>query len=148
MTQCSVPVSVPLDRPISSLPEYLEATHELGVESARRRLWFRGVHDARYALVPRLYRSDRGIDELQALEREMFAEFRSRSRSLLTPDISSDSSDWERMFVMQHYGIPTRLLDWSENAFYALYFAVSGAAERGFTKDAAVWVMEDRKSVV
>jgi len=119
--------------------EYLEATHELGIDSARRRLWFRGVHDARYALVPRLYRSDAGVEELQALEREMFAEFRSRSRSLVAPDIASD---WERMFVMQHYGVPTRLLDWSENAFYALYFAVSGAAERGFAGDAAVWVID------
>jgi FRG domain-containing protein len=134
-----VTVSAPLDRPVSSLPVYLEATHELGARSARRRLWFRGVHDARYALVPRLYRSDAGVEELQALEREMFAEFRSRSRSLLAPDIASD---WERMFVMQHYGVPTRLLDWSENAFYALYFALSGAAERGFTTDAAVWVMD------
>lgn len=121
------------------MPEYLEATHDLGVGSARRRLWFRGVHDARYALVPRLYRSDAGIEELQAIEREMFAEFRSRSRSLLTLDVATD---WERMFVMQHYGVPTRLLDWSENAFYALYFALSGAAERGFATDAAVWVMD------
>jgi len=139
VAECRVPVSTLLDRPISSLPEYLEATRELGVRSARRHLWFRGVHDARYALVPRLYRSDAGVEELQALEREMFAEFRSRSRSLLAPDIASD---WERMFVMQHYGVPTRLLDWSENAFYALYFALSGAAERGFTTDAAVWVMD------
>jgi FRG domain len=128
-----------LDRPIASLPEYLKVTHELGVNSASRRLWFRGVHDARYALVPRLYRSESDAEDLLALEREMLAEFRSRSRSLLAPDIASD---WEHLFVMQHYGVPTRLLDWSENAFYALYFALSVAAERGFTTDAAVWVMD------
>lgn len=132
-------MSAPLDDPIYSLPEFLEATHELAVGSARRRLWFRGVHDARFPLVPRLYRSDASVEELHRLEREMFAEFRSRSRSLLTPDIASD---WERMFVMQHYGVPTRLLDWSENAFYALYFAVSGAAERGFAADGAVWAID------
>ena len=132
-------MSGPLDHPISSLPEYLEATHELAVGSARRRLWFRGVHDARYPLVPRLYRSNAGVEELHGLEREMFAEFRSRSRSLLTPDIASD---WERMFVMQHYGAPTRLLDWSENTLYTLSFALSGAAYRGFAADAAVWVID------
>jgi len=29
------------------------------------------------------------------------------------------------MFAMQHYGVPTRLLDWSENLFVAAYFALS-----------------------
>lgn len=49
-----------------------------------------------------------------------------------------DSFDW--LFLMQHYGVPTRLLDWSENPLVGLYFAVSpneGAAEM----DAALWAL-------
>jgi len=39
--------------------------------------------------------------------------------------------EWESMFAMaQHYGIPTRLLDWSESAYVAAYFAASEAAKK------------------
>ena len=36
----------------------------------------------------------------------------------------------EIVALMQHYGLPTRMLDWSENVLIALYFAAWGARER------------------
>ena len=37
-----------------------------------------------------------------------------------------DKADqWDVLFLMQHYRAPTRLLDWSEVLFVALYFAVN-----------------------
>jgi len=38
---------------------------------------------------------------------------------------------------MQHYRMPTRLLDWSENALVALYFAVSSDA----AEDGELWAL-------
>jgi hypothetical protein len=127
-----------LDRRVNSLPEFFDVARDLGATSPTWRLWFRGVHDATYSLVPRLYRGGGDAAELLARERDMLDEFRSRSRPLLEGNVYSD---WERLFVMQHYGVPTRLLDWSENAFFALYFALA-AAERDRAPDAAVWVLD------
>ena len=53
-----------------------------------------------------------------------------------------DQRDWDWYFLMQHSGAPTRLLDWSEGALIALYFAVRN--NPGFY-DAAVWVLDPYK---
>jgi hypothetical protein len=45
---------------------------------------------------------------------------------------------------MQHSGAPTRLLDWTESALIALFFAVKGK-DRKDVKDAAVWILEPWK---
>jgi len=34
-------------------------------------------------------------------------------------------NDFDRLCYMQHYGVPTRLLDWTDNILIALYFAVN-----------------------
>lgn len=41
----------------------------------------------------------------------------------------------EWLMLMQHYGAPTRLLDWSESPYVSLYFAVIDCAPN----DAALW---------
>lgn len=47
---------------------------------------------------------------------------------------------------MQHYGMPTRLLDWSENAMTALCFAVFGAVAREMIEEhAVVWLLDPGK---
>lgn len=52
-----------------------------------------------------------------------------------------DRASW--LTLMQHYGLPTRLLDWSESPLVALYFALSG--DEDAKTDAAVWVLNPMK---
>jgi hypothetical protein len=48
-------------------------------------------------------------------------------------------NSWEWYFLMQHFGAATRLLDWTDGALIALYFAVKG--NPGYF-DAAVWILD------
>lgn len=100
--------------------------------SNRDELWFR-AEDARYSkthLQPGLYRprdsgKRKSTDKLLELENYLYEEFLRCAPQL--SDVASRSGDWEwtSYFLMQHHGIPTRLLDWSDGALIALHFAIN-----------------------
>jgi FRG domain len=86
-----------------------------------RRLWHRGHPCTEYELRPSLARSVETPEEMFTLERRLLTRFRQRSLPYWPAGYPQD--DWEQLFAMQHYGIPTRLLDWTENLFIGMYFA-------------------------
>ncbi len=93
-------------------------------------LWYRGHGDADWNLVPGYYRSDKKISE-----HSLLIKFR-QSATMLVDRPPVDSFDW--LFLMQHYGVPTRLLDWTESPLVALYFCVNSDPE----KDGAIWILK------
>ena len=101
--------------------------------------WFRGHQRAHWPLRPNLYRcewSHKGA--CRRIEDEIREEFITRAPAL--SDIKpSDADDWGWYFLMQHFGAPTRLLDWTDGALIALYFAVKD--NPGFFPG-AVWVLD------
>jgi hypothetical protein len=120
--------------------------HQLKVGGS---LWFRGSGKATHKLLPSLYRhrTRSTVAQLEPMERELIARFRQRSLPFLTRALADD---WDTLFFMQHYGIPTRLLDWTENPFIGLYFISSpftgkitaGRPALSFSSDSAVWVLD------
>lgn len=49
-----------------------------------------------------------------------------------------DYSNW--LTLMQHYGFPTRLLDWSRSPLYALYFATSNRNHDA--NEGCIWILK------
>jgi hypothetical protein len=86
-------------------------------------LWFRGAGCSAHELLPRLMRDAQTGEKVFERESRLLTRFRQRSMPYWFEGYPQ--SDWEHLFAMQHYGVPTRLLDWSENVFVAAHFALS-----------------------
>jgi len=114
----------------TSWPELLEAV-SAEVEAFRRRWtspaavpFFRGHGETEFTLAPGLLRSCGMNWYTDFDEQNLYYEFKSRAASLLPHPVDS----WDVLFRMQHHGVPTRLLDWSESFAAALFFALEGGS--------------------
>jgi hypothetical protein len=94
--------------------------------------WYRGQASAQWALLPGYFRLAAAPSESTLIK-----QFK-QNASMLIDRIPKESFDW--LFMMQHYGVPTRLLDWSESPLVALYFAVEDYASHPDT-EAALWAL-------
>ena len=105
---------------------------------------FRGQPGAYQNLVPSLARSFPGGQSEAALgaEKRMLRNFRRSNQQLLARadnivkvEHIQEGHDLRCLSVMQHYEVPTRLLDWTTNFWIALYFACSS----NLKGDAELW---------
>lgn len=127
---------------VSSIPEFLgiveSCTKEWFTKEKTWGPWFRGQTNSNWSLRPSIYRYPPRARSIRMIEDEIRQEFIVRA-----PSLSSErpQNSWEWYFLMQHSGAPTRLLDWTESALIALFFAVRGKISTD-KDDAAVWILE------
>lgn len=115
---------------VRSLSELIEAAHQ-AEEKFKCQLWFRGHAQDDWELVPGAHRRSPN------LESQFAQHFRFHAPSIHSscPE-HKDYISW--LPLMQHYGLPTRLLDWTESLVVAAFFAVSSSRAE---KNAAIWFL-------
>ncbi|WP_409304056.1 FRG domain-containing protein [Peribacillus sp. SCS-155] len=92
---------------------------------------YRGVDSAAFKLATSLMRI-----ENTGMESHLLRNFNKYSRSVL----KDKHNDWELLAVAQHYGLPTRLLDWSFSPYVAMHFATSDITR--YREDGAIWCLD------
>jgi len=133
------------------IKEIINKTQRLSGVDSSEIFWFRGEGSESYKtpLIPASYRmlgetiipTENDLfnsNDVRQIENNVHASF---VRKAMPYIVSSgiENSAWNRYFLMQHYNIKTRLLDWTENALIALFFAISENTQSN--ENAVVWIL-------
>lgn len=109
---------------ISSVEELIpllsDQPYRPDLERNRSLYVYRGMANADFRMVTSLRRNCRELQ--RTLEPAILKNF---AKYAVLEDPTIAQSVWRQMFLGQHHGLPTRLLDWTQSALVALHFAVS-----------------------
>ena len=123
---------------VRSIDELVEVVREIFFET-KHRWWFRGHPDQSWTLLPKVRRGYTPQTE-RYLTNLFYQGAKLRHATLPNDD---DYAGW--LGLMQHYGLPTRLLDWSYSALVAVYFATKYERDMSLwnsDREAAIWLLQ------
>lgn len=115
---------------VNDLRSLIDATEVAATALQQGEIWWRGHSLEDWKLVPGVYRRSAEAGHERNLAVRFFSGAHSR-HARCPPEGQWDS--W--LFLMQHFQLPTRLLDWTGSALVAAYFAVTENPDR----PGAIW---------
>ena len=141
------------EKTVSSVSEYLGIIETLkkyypakmiGNDPVSTHFLFRGLANQSYQLLPGIFRTQTDTVETFEITNKKYLSWCSekgilqafiQEASALLSIPSGNLAQWAE--YAQHYGVPTRFLDWSKNPLVALYFC---CRDRN-TEDGAIWLL-------
>ena len=111
---------------IQSINEYINISEEL-----EDKYFFRGQANASWEISPYLFRNNNWMMNEPYMLNELFSRH---------PEEIRDRTDYFKLLIAQHYGLPTRLLDVTKHSLIALYFSVADKSQ--MNKNGKVFIID------
>lgn len=104
---------------------------------------FRGQGDAQWALTSSFdrYYNDMDWGKKRDVETALLNKFRENCIRTFPDEKIETYTDSQLRNLAQHYGLPTRLLDWTYSPYNAAYFAFTYLAWKKDSPDVAIWAL-------
>jgi FRG domain-containing protein len=129
---------------IASAQNLLSTILALRDSRSDHKFWYRGLPDCGFELMPSVGRKQRYAGQCLTFSLDQEKSLLHRFRRRAYPYVGRAMTAGEAIFLARHHGLPTRLLDWTANALFALYFACAGDRKEDQKKAGRVWAMRRR----
>jgi hypothetical protein len=127
---------------LDDLSKIIDICRQIIAEFNKEEAFWRGHGDADWSLLPHAFRCDPERPEIPKYDEcSLIGHFQARAPTRSHAKIPEPHDYFGWLFLAQHYGLPTRLLDWTENPLVALYFAVLGEEAR----DGCLWALRTQQ---
>lgn len=121
---------------IKSIDDLIHQIKVIKKNCGNQPIWFRGQEKREWGLIPSIQR-DNLIEKEQFITNDFYIYV-----NQIEDNRPSKTNYAAWMSLMQHYGLPTRFLDWTSSPLVACYFALE--KNREVKSDACIWVLIPR----
>jgi len=125
-----------MHKSFDALTRVLESVSSVYQKLGTPNLWWRGHAEEEWNLDPKVFRNN-----YTPWDEYNFIWTFEQQAPVRYPDWPEDRA--RQLTLMQHYGLPTRLLDWSQSLFTALYFAVCN--KKKDDRNGSLWALHFQK---